>query len=904
MSILIPRKKEFRQRKPDNPEIDWGHWRSNGLEFFSTVDGDAVAGSEPSTVGTPETVDSADGYVRKYNADNEYDGYSLSDAGVISPLGLTVAGRLITTGATSARVASKATGDAVNNPFRISWQTNLPHSAEDGFYFIRAGANKYQAWESPAGLPFSQSTDEFYAITSADDATGTAPTIYVGTSSATATASYSNGASQAVTGSNAQLRLGNWNTGGDIRLGWFGLWSLEQGAEELLEISESPFEGLKKRRKYWVLPTAAQLEAFIASMTSASLGTTAQSTTVEVASKSDLTSGIFNSTALNIDQRSAQLSELSAQSFGVNALQLEALADYLVEQGVSAFNFTALDINQKIQVLSELSSQAFGFSALELEAQTDYLVEYTAAVFGLSPQSIDVTAASASSTEALLATSVVSKVGVLGTDPENIAALAADDVSYVVAAANNVDIDLRLGFDTPTGALTPAATQTITVIARQFDEGQTGIPTITLEVWETGGATAIASTVAANVNAGDNTYTITFTDADTVDDTGANLELRIIGTAIGGAPGVRNAVNVDFVKWDVEYVIVSQDFIATLDAVLFASVAENMGILTGHLTELSSAALTTTSQTISYSTSASLDLTDANFGLLAIPLDVDAKANLDLSAASLASAPNLINTSANTTFDLLSASIVLSGLDVDVASESKVDLSSGSLSLTAQALSAITNYNVDLLGSLFGFNAQDLSYITGNGLELTTALFNSSALDLNIKTNYDGALSASTFAQVAKDISTATDLTFDLTAAIVAFDAKDIETTTEGSLDLSVVNFQSVANDLATNFEFSVRINTAEFNLLANPIEAISGKIISLLTAEFGMTPQAASYSADSIIEFIIGNFSTEANPITLVPAIIYVYGRLITKLESASVATLEGDLIAVLDENIGAELD
>jgi hypothetical protein len=109
-----------------------------------------------------------------------------------------------------------------------------------------------------------------------------------------------------------------------------------------------------------------------------------------------------------------------------------------------------------------------------------------------------------------------------------------------------------VGFDTPTGNIT-ANTQTITVVSRQYDEAQTGTPTITLEVWETGGGAAIASAGPFDVLAGDNTDTVTFTNADTTDDTGATLEVRVIGTKSGGSPGARNTVNFDYIKWDVDY---------------------------------------------------------------------------------------------------------------------------------------------------------------------------------------------------------------------------------------------------------------------------------------------------------------------------------------------------------------
>jgi hypothetical protein len=150
--------------------------------------------------------------------------------------------------------------------------------------------------------------------------------------------------------------------------------------------------------------------------------------------------------------------------------------------------------------------------------------------------------------ETLVPTSIVSKSGVQGTDAANIASLGADDTDYVTAQGNNVSIDVRVGFDTPSGNLTAAATQTITAIVREYDSEQTGTPTCEVEVWETGGGAAIATSGSVNVDQGaaDQTVTVTFTDADTTDDTGASLEVRVIGTRAGGGPGVRNTVNIDY----------------------------------------------------------------------------------------------------------------------------------------------------------------------------------------------------------------------------------------------------------------------------------------------------------------------------------------------------------------------
>lgn len=158
-------------------------------------------------------------------------------------------------------------------------------------------------------------------------------------------------------------------------------------------------------------------------------------------------------------------------------------------------------------------------------------------------------------TETLVPTSIVSKSGVQGTDVANITSIGTDDTDYILATNNNTTSDVRFGFDSPSGNLTAAATQTITAVVREFDSGQTGTPTITIEIWETGGGAPIVSSAITDVDQGnsDQTVSVTFTDANTTDDTGASLEVRLIGTKTGGSPGARNTVNFDYLKWDVDY---------------------------------------------------------------------------------------------------------------------------------------------------------------------------------------------------------------------------------------------------------------------------------------------------------------------------------------------------------------
>jgi hypothetical protein len=170
-------------------------------------------------------------------------------------------------------------------------------------------------------------------------------------------------------------------------------------------------------------------------------------------------------------------------------------------------------------------------------------------------------------TETLTPNAVIAgtKTGFQGTDAANITSVSADDTNYVLATNNNTSGTIRFGFPTPTDNLTSAATQTLTVIARQFDEGQSGTPQIQIFLYESGNVSnPLVSGTLSNVNTGDNTYSITFTDADLVAVSGVDVEIEIDTTKSGGSPSARNAVNIDYVKWDVDYTVAvgSDDLLA------------------------------------------------------------------------------------------------------------------------------------------------------------------------------------------------------------------------------------------------------------------------------------------------------------------------------------------------------
>ena len=158
-------------------------------------------------------------------------------------------------------------------------------------------------------------------------------------------------------------------------------------------------------------------------------------------------------------------------------------------------------------------------------------------------------------TETKVVDAVISESGF--TPSAVIADVNVDDTTWTIATANNVNNDLRLSLPTPTGPpTTGVGVQTFSAIVRKngYGGGGSGTPTVRFELWETGGSTLIAASSEIDVTSTTG-QTVTW-DWDAVDlatADGSAVEVRLCGTAVGGAPGGRAAVDYDYVEWQVDF---------------------------------------------------------------------------------------------------------------------------------------------------------------------------------------------------------------------------------------------------------------------------------------------------------------------------------------------------------------
>lgn len=126
------------------------------------------------------------------------------------------------------------------------------------------------------------------------------------------------------------------------------------------------------------------------------------------------------------------------------------------------------------------------------------------------------------------------------------------DGNWMVASGNNVNTDVRVDFDTPTDTLTSGADlQEFKAHVRQFDEGQSGTPQVRMELWENG--TLVRAGSDENVTTGGHTFTFTWNATELTDQSGLNVECKVVGTKSGGSPGARNTVDVGAVEWNLDY---------------------------------------------------------------------------------------------------------------------------------------------------------------------------------------------------------------------------------------------------------------------------------------------------------------------------------------------------------------
>lgn len=134
--------------------------------------------------------------------------------------------------------------------------------------------------------------------------------------------------------------------------------------------------------------------------------------------------------------------------------------------------------------------------------------------------------------------------------------LTGRDAAWCVASGNNVSDDLHVSFPLPTDDLTlGAGLQTIEVEVRQFDTGQTGVPTARIELWEAGGGAALATSSALSVTGAAQIISLAFNASLLADISGAAVEVKVFGAKIGGSGSKRNSVDIGEVRWIADYTL-------------------------------------------------------------------------------------------------------------------------------------------------------------------------------------------------------------------------------------------------------------------------------------------------------------------------------------------------------------
>lgn len=120
------------------------------------------------------------------------------------------------------------------------------------------------------------------------------------------------------------------------------------------------------------------------------------------------------------------------------------------------------------------------------------------------------------------------------------------DGAWMVATANNVNTEARVGFPTPPGP--PARTQTFKAWVRK-NSANSGSPTARIDLYENGSLAASGSGATVTSTTGQlvtQTFSVSLSDPS-----GAGVQAVFVGTSVGGSPSVRNSVDLGAINWDV-----------------------------------------------------------------------------------------------------------------------------------------------------------------------------------------------------------------------------------------------------------------------------------------------------------------------------------------------------------------
>lgn len=147
--------------------------------------------------------------------------------------------------------------------------------------------------------------------------------------------------------------------------------------------------------------------------------------------------------------------------------------------------------------------------------------------------------------DAILAqTNLTGTLSAIDEDPDD-----AVDTTWLTASGNNVSTDVRVSFPTTTDPLTVGTNgQEFRARVRRFSLTQTGVPTARIELWAAGALVRAGS----NTNVGTVDTVLSFAWDESEVANRADVECKVVGTATGGSPSVRNTVEVGAVEWNAD----------------------------------------------------------------------------------------------------------------------------------------------------------------------------------------------------------------------------------------------------------------------------------------------------------------------------------------------------------------
>ena len=132
---------------------------------------------------------------------------------------------------------------------------------------------------------------------------------------------------------------------------------------------------------------------------------------------------------------------------------------------------------------------------------------------------------------------------VLDDDPDS------PDGSWARSPDNWTNCDGRCSFATPAKPLVIGADlQEFRVLARQFDDGQSGTPDLRIELWEAGVLVRAGSNTSVTVGNPGEVHAFTW-NANEISDM-ADVQCKVFGIKAGGSAGSRNTTEIGAIEWN------------------------------------------------------------------------------------------------------------------------------------------------------------------------------------------------------------------------------------------------------------------------------------------------------------------------------------------------------------------